>query len=264
MNIHCERYEGEGKFNCEFSYGYSGHVSGADDMSKFLELTSDYAVKEQHNHINDIRCRRSRKACEGDCIIDIESLEMDSETVNFSVESNNNYFVDGILTHNCGRAGRDGEDSLCVTFCDYGYDYKTQMFLIDLTTPSGSDIETFWGWIKGAAQKEAKPGENKVQLNMTQKVMSAESGCVNVGGCIAFLKKKNLVKTLGRGKYEVTLEGSGDFSAADVNVLRQERIDKLNQVTSFYRSKECRAAYICAYFGDDTFEGSCGVCDNCS
>ena len=113
-------------------------------------------------------------------------------------------------------------------------------------------------------QQAAKPDETNVQLNMTQKVMSAESGCVNVGGCIAFLKKKGLVKTLGRGKYEVSIGKNADFTASDVDMLRQERIDKLNGVTKFYRSKECRAAYVCSYFGDDSFSGSCGVCDNCN
>jgi len=160
-----------------------------------------------------------------------------------------------------GRAGRDGEDSLCITFYDYRGDYRTQMFLIDLTNPSGKDIEIFWSWIKQAARKVAKDDEKTVELKMTQKVMAAESGCVNVGGCIAFLKKKGLVKTLGRGRYEVAKDG--EFDSSDVDVLRQERIDKLNEVVNFYRSKECRAAYICGYFGDDTFEGSCGICDNC-
>ncbi len=264
LRIYVESYEGDGKFDTSSDHGYSAHISGADNIERFLSLTSSYAVKEQHSDIGSIRCRRGSKEEEGDCIIETDIIEECRPTVNFSVERDNNFFVDNILTHNCGRAGRDGKDSLCITFYDYSDDYRTQMFLIDLTNASGVYIETFWDGIKRKAQKIAKPGDKKVEVKMTQKVMSAESGCVNVGGCIAFLKKKNLVKTLGRGKYEVTLEGSGDFSAADVNVLRQERIDKLNQVTSFYRSKECRAAYICAYFGDDTFEGSCGVCDNCS
>lgn len=47
-----------------------------------------------------------------DIIDSVSIIEVHKEsTINFTVKDNNNYYVNNILTHNCGRSGRDGEDS---------------------------------------------------------------------------------------------------------------------------------------------------------
>ena len=163
-----------------------------------------------------------------------------------------------------GRAGRDGQDSFCVTFWDFAIDYRTQMFLIDLTSPSAKDVDGFWTWIRQTALSQVVPGSKTAELNMTQKAMSDMSRCQNVGGCIAALKNEHLVTTLGRGKYEVCLSKDRVQGISPFELIRKDKIDKLNQVVSFYQSKDCRASYLCGYFGDITFDGACGGCDNCT
>lgn len=162
-----------------------------------------------------------------------------------------------------GRAGRDGKNSLCLSFWDYDSDYRTQMFLIDLTNPSAKDVEKFWKWIRSEAGKVAKAGDTKVELAMTQKTMGDFSGCVNVGGCIAVLKNENLVKTLGRGSYEVRVDRERVGSSA-LDKIRADKIEKLDNVVAFYKYKGCKYQYICNYFGDDSLKGKpCGNCDSC-
>jgi ATP-dependent DNA helicase RecQ len=162
-----------------------------------------------------------------------------------------------------GRAGRDGKESLCLTVCDFKDDYRTQMFLIDMTNPSGDDVNTFWGWLSGVARGQVSPGEETTEVKMTQKVMKEESGCLNVGACISVLKRSGLVETIGRGRYKVNLKDVTIETDA-LTAARNDKIAKLKQVCSFYRMAGCRFKYVCDYFGDETFPGSCGHCDNCS
>lgn len=166
-----------------------------------------------------------------------------------------------------GRAGRDGKDSYCVSFWDSAADYKTQMFLIDITNPNGRDVDKFWQWLNSEAQLLRQEGSSTVEIHMTQAVMSSHSKCLNVGGCIAILKNESLIKTLGRGKYEVVVDRPRNVTESELRVLeaaRKGKIDRLNEVCNFYRSRECRAKLICEYFGDLTFSGRCGKCDNCN
>jgi len=162
-----------------------------------------------------------------------------------------------------GRAGRDGEDASCISFWDMGSDYRTQMFLIDLTNPSGEDVGKFWNWIRSEGRKVAGADAKRAELNMTQKVMGEVSRCVNVGGCISILKSEGLISTVARGKYEVVLDRDRKKDISALDSIRQGKIDKLNQIVNFYKCKECRVAFLCDYFGDMSFEGVCGVCDNC-
>jgi len=162
-----------------------------------------------------------------------------------------------------GRAGRDGKDSICLSVFDFDNDYRTQVFLIDMTNPSGKDVEGFWSWLKRTAIKEAN-GNPVANIKMTQKVMGNLSGFKNVGACISFLKQRGLVKTLGRGSYEVRLDRDDTFDVTQIDGSRAERLRKLNDLTSFYREGECRFLRVCAYFGDASLSSPCGKCDCCT
>ena len=144
------------------------------------------------------------------------------------------------------------------------YFWKNSNGVLDLTSPSAKDVDGFWTWIRQTALSQVVPGSKTAELNMTQKAMSDMSRCQNVGGCIAALKNEHLVTTLGRGKYEVCLNKDRVQGISPFELIRKDKIDKLNQVVSFYQSKDCRASYLCGYFGDITFDGACGGCDNCT
>jgi len=189
-------------------------------------------------------------------------MGIDRPDVRFVIHSGLSQSVEDIVQE-CGRAGRDGKESFCISFWDKNEDYRTQMFLIDLTNPCMSDVNKFWKWMKNAAIEVSVENATSAELNLTQKVMGTESKCINVGGCIAVLKSKGIVETLGRGKYKVMLDGDiGNIAVLDD--VRKDKIEKLNNVMRFYGGTGCRVDFICKYFGDNTFNGRCGSCDNCT
>ena len=161
-----------------------------------------------------------------------------------------------------GRSGRDGKEALCMTFFDQTPDYELQMFLLNMTNPTASDIKRFWKWLLKFAYRQVEPGAKTTVVNLTQKEMSSKSGCYNVGSIVSFLKKRNLISTLGRGKYRVMLKNP-EFDFAALDELRKKNIMALNNVLDFFRSDCCRMAYICEHYGDTTFVGRCEGCDWC-
>jgi ATP-dependent DNA helicase RecQ len=163
-----------------------------------------------------------------------------------------------------GRAGRDGEECICLSLFNMGPDYRMQMYLIDLTNPESGQVRKFWAWLRAVAGRNARDEEVKTAtVEMTQKKMETASGVANVGACMSFLRRQGLVVTLGRGKYQVKLtDAAPNYEAA--NLERKEKTGKLNELVSFFKSGECRFVYVCRYFGDDTFTGKCGDCDNCT
>lgn len=161
-----------------------------------------------------------------------------------------------------GRAGRDGEEALCASFWDQG-DYQTQMNLIAKTLPEADEVIRFWDWLNNAAQAKAEPGEETAIVEMTQKQMAQKSRCFNASACVSFLRKRGLVTTLGRGKYSVAVGEGQHFDVEKIKKARVDKIRTLDKVVRFYRHKGCRYEFVCEYFGDESFEGPCGLCDNC-
>jgi len=161
-----------------------------------------------------------------------------------------------------GRAGRDGKRSFCLSVWDH-CDYEVQKFLIGLLNPDSKEVQKFWEWIRTRASCSGSADDKKVILEMTQKEMSAQSKCASVGACVGILKKVGAVNIVGRGRYEVSLTAPAKFDYAELSKNRNEKIAKLNELVSFFNSRECRGDYICQYFGDESFSPGCGICDRC-
>lgn len=188
-------------------------------------------------------------------------MGIDRPDVRFVIHSGLSQSVED-LWQECGRAGRDGKESFCISYWDMGKDYRTQMFLIDITNPCVADVVGFWSWLNKYVMERVSDGDKFFEVNLTQKVMGEMSRCLNVGACISVLKSKGLVETIGRGKYKVTVGGKlGEVGPSDN--LRDDKINKLNNVIKLYKTTGCRARFITEYFGDKSYNKNCNICDNC-
>lgn len=163
----------------------------------------------------------------------------------------------------CGRAGRDGKQSVCKTYIDMKKDYALQMFFINMSYPPKSDIEKLWLWLSRQAKQDPI-------IMCTQQEMADRTGITSgfISGAIKVLKQSHLVSSEKRGQYIV--EYIGDPYSASLNYefydeKRQRKIDQLKTMVRFLRNEEkCRMLNLLDYFGDASITEPCGKCDICA
>jgi ATP-dependent DNA helicase RecQ len=161
-----------------------------------------------------------------------------------------------------GRAGRDGDLSVCRMYTHFSADYRLQMFFINLTCPEPDTVRQFWHWLN-----------NKAKINgiitMSQKDMAIkadiEPECVS--GCISVLKHAGVVISGKKTEYIVTHLADPDKANINYPLLeakRKAKKDRLNDMINFINDKNhCRLLNVLKYFGDRSRKDGCGKCDFC-
>lgn len=167
-----------------------------------------------------------------------------------------------------GRAGRDGNLSVCTTFYNAGQDYNLQMFFIDSSTPPTDVVKDFWTWLNKYAADCEDIGDRKlVGLKQEEMAELAEIKSHFVSGCVAVLKKNDVIETLARGKYAVNVFDKPEDANINYDKLearRNERITRLREMLRFVRDdSKCRFSSILQYFGSHSND-VCHKCDVCN
>lgn len=137
-------------------HGYSLRVSSTEYYEKLRDVVAPHSCKVWQPVRLAVAgysrswCRGNRRAVAGalgstwlvDEVLEIADVEYNGAVLNWRVEPGNQLVVDGVLTHNCGRAGRDGKNSWCyVILTKEGI--RTQRFFIDCGHPTERDIRKF-------------------------------------------------------------------------------------------------------------------------
>jgi hypothetical protein len=101
---------------CAEKHGYSVEVGRTKEVKKLWDLVRAHVVKCKEMIFSN-KCRgQKRQEDWGVLSVEVVNLENSEPTINFTVEPQHTFYVDSTLTHNCGRAGRDGNESICMTF----------------------------------------------------------------------------------------------------------------------------------------------------
>lgn len=165
-----------------------------------------------------------------------------------------------------GRAGRDGEASVCELFFNYA-DTRTQEFFIEGVNPSYSDICSIYQYLLNVANEEF---EIRQTLDEIKEGSDIKNGMA-VGSALGVLVKNNLIERFDisgtRAKGTRLLQPNILASQIPMNrqALEEKHTrdrEKLNSMIEMCYSRQCRQQWIMEYFGEQN-PAPCGSCDVC-
>lgn len=167
-----------------------------------------------------------------------------------------------------GRAGRDGELSVCELLFNHA-DLKTQEFFFEGSNPSVQTIRSVYNLLRSRCNSNG-------ELQMTVDQMGAELGKdVNpmaVGTALSALIHAGAITRSdvpgSNTKLTRLTDPAQPFAALplDTNVIEEKaRRDhkKIEAITRYAYSAGCRQRWILDYFGESS-SGDCGHCDVCN
>jgi ATP-dependent DNA helicase RecQ len=160
-----------------------------------------------------------------------------------------------------GRAGRDGEPSECVLLYRVE-DRRTHQYFMGGKYPGADAVLA----VRDALQRLGA-AETVVSLAAVQEEASAVAR-TKVRSVLAMMKELGQVRELRGTRFK--LVGTDDLPAARIEEVAREYAkrqdgerEKLERMTSYAQSGQCRWKLLLEYFSEaDGFE-RCGTCDNC-
>lgn len=164
-----------------------------------------------------------------------------------------------------GRAGRDGEASLCLLLFNYA-DKRTQEFFIEGANPEPATIRQIYAWLR------SRPGHD---VQMTLADMAEEipdlSNDMALSSSLSILERRGFIERYDipgqrmRGTRVLTPDvPAGKLDLDDEALERKASRDwaKLDKMVSLAYHRGCRQQFILDYFGEQN-PGTCGQCDVC-
>lgn len=165
-----------------------------------------------------------------------------------------------------GRAGRDGEASVCELFFNYA-DTRTQEFFIDGVNPGAGMIRDVYRFLLSESDENY---ESHRTIDDIKDGIGAKNGMA-VGACLSALARGRWIERfdVADSRRKGTRLLQPEVSAADLGLdeaalEEKERRDreKLEKMVQLCYANTCRQQWILEYFGevDAPLCGSCDVC----
>lgn len=158
-----------------------------------------------------------------------------------------------------GRAGRDGEDSLCLLLYNQ-QDLYTQMEFIKWANPDADYYARVFEIIKNETDAVNGMGADYLREKMSFK----DRNDFRIETVLAMLDRYGVLEGSVENK-NLSLNGDLPIELQDETRLKEKLLNdnkKLLSMVNYFKSIECRRVYISDYFG---FPGEkpCGNCDCC-
>ncbi len=159
-----------------------------------------------------------------------------------------------------GRAGRDGLPAACVLLYRIE-DRRTHQFFMGGKYPGAEAVQAV-----RQALIELGAGDGNATLAAVQ-AQAPGVPRTRVRSVLAMMKELKLVRELRGARYRLTAEGRSTESSDEVARRYAERLDadreKLERMSLYAQSAQCRWLELLKYFGEQDQVERCGTCDNC-
>lgn len=166
-----------------------------------------------------------------------------------------------------GRAGRDGEPSLCELLFNYA-DVRTQEFFIDGANPTREVIAGLYKALRAICS--SSPVE--MPISEIASLVPAAKNEMAVGSALYLLERAGFIQRdyrQGSRTYTTALiEPVKSFESLEIDFERLDKkrerdYAKLHRMIAYADNRECRHRFILNYFGDTEASEQCTICDNC-
>jgi ATP-dependent DNA helicase RecQ len=162
-------------------------------------------------------------------------------------------------TQEAGRAGRDGEESLCLLLYRQS-DTRVQNYFLTGKYPDVEEVQKVFGTLQLFEGQD-----NGVSLTDLRKILQLPLTKLKV--ILALLKKGGFIQSVTKGTYGLAprIKGSPNLTLnlASYETKRSYDQSKLSMMLQYCETRSCRRKFILNYFGEDFERPNCGACDNC-
>ncbi len=166
-----------------------------------------------------------------------------------------------------GRAGRDGRKSRCVILTCFT-DRRTREWFLDNDVLTVADVQAGHRRLVGIRS----PGSDLVTITRSAWAASYDNSDLKARRVLGELERADLIERLNETPDEIVLRlVQPKFSsvlfgriAQDLDKQRRERLRRLDEMTAYTKTYDCRRRTVLEYFGDHEeplAQGFC--CDNC-
>ncbi|MGD9725363.1 MAG: LAGLIDADG family homing endonuclease [Nitrospira sp.] len=210
---------------CEVDHGYSGEVGRFQALRAFTDRVAPYMVKEMFPvKAEATDPREVIGSTIRSTIIEIhtEELAHPEPTYNWTVQPFHLMWTSNTLTHNCGRAGRDGLPSYCwLTQEEHG---QAAHFLTDISVPSYDQTRRVWNLLQSHALDYA----DWFDVDWVKIADSARLPLPAVQACVSWLfTGKMLEKKQKKTSWKFIIDDESDGKAIKYKRKTPEILDLL-------------------------------------
>ena len=169
-----------------------------------------------------------------------------------------------------GRAGRDGEPSMCVAF-HHRTDRRIARGFIDRTHPPSLVLGRLWRRLRNRSEPggvvEVRPEELRGSVGpwaSPEDVVAALEALARTGAVRLLDGRAEAVVGTANGGREgpIRIGVRGRIDATVARILRRSALARLAAVQRYARGRGCRRRALLAYFGEEA-PPRCGSCDRC-
>jgi ATP-dependent DNA helicase RecQ len=165
-----------------------------------------------------------------------------------------------------GRAGRDGENSVCELLFNYA-DTRTQEFFIEGANPTAAMVRSIYQYLLNEADKD-----HEIHRTLDEIAENAEvKNAMSVGSAMAILARGGYIERFDIPKKRMKgtrllrpdlLTRSLQLDEEAIEEKDRRDREKLKAMVEMCYSRVCRQQWILMYFGEDD-AAPCGSCDVC-